>query len=57
MPPSVVLRSEPSTIRFKGKSQAIGARRLAIAGPRPSQGLKTPLVRTPPMLALADAAP
>ena len=29
-PPSGLLRSEPSTARFKGKSQAIVARRLAM---------------------------
>lgn len=36
-PPRFVLRSEPATVRFKGKSQAIGGRRLAMGWPRPSQ--------------------
>jgi hypothetical protein len=54
--PSGLLRSEPSTARFKGKSQAIGARRLDMARPRPA-GPSAPLVRTPTMLALAVPAP
>ena len=35
--PRFVLRSEPAAVRFKGKSQAIGARRLAMGRPRPAQ--------------------
>jgi hypothetical protein len=30
--PSVVLRSEPAAVRFKGKSRAIGSRRLDMGG-------------------------
>jgi len=46
--PSGLLRSEPSTARFKGKSQAIVARRLAMARPRPAQGLRPRLSATRP---------
>ena len=35
--PRFVLRSEPAAVRFKGKSQAIGDRRLVMGRPRPSQ--------------------
>jgi len=44
--PSGLLRSEPSTARFKGKSLAIGARRLDMARPRPAQGLRPRLSAT-----------
>lgn len=54
--PSGCARSEPSAIPFKGKSQAIGGRRLAMAGPPPSQG-SAPLVRTPAMLAWRPPPP
>jgi hypothetical protein len=35
--PRFVLRSEPAAVRFKGKSRAIGGRRLDMGRPRPSQ--------------------
>jgi hypothetical protein len=54
--PRFVLRSEPAAGRFKGKSQAIGDRRLVMGG-RVLRRPEGPLVRNPPMLALAAAAP
>ena len=54
--PRFVLRSEPAAGRFKGKSQAIGDRRLVMVG-RVLRRPEGPLVRNPPMLALAAAAP
>ena len=54
--PRFVLRSEPAAVRFKGKSRAIGGRRLDMGG-RVLRRPEGPLVRTPPMLALAAAAP
>lgn len=54
--PRFVLRSEPAAVRFKGKSQAIGGRRLVMGG-RVLRRPEGPLVRNPPMLALAAAAP
>ena len=53
--PSVCAAVEPAAVPFKGKSRAIGGRRLDMGG----RGLRRPegpLVRTPPMLA-ATAAP
>jgi hypothetical protein len=47
-PPSGLLRSEPSTARFKGKSQATVARRLDMARPRPAHGLRPRLSATRP---------
>ena len=54
--PRFVLRSEPAAVRFKGKSQAIGGRRL-VMGSRVLRRPEGPLVRNPPMLALAATAP
>ena len=54
--PRFVLRSEPAAVRFQGKSQAIGGRRLVMGG-RVLRRPRGPLVRNPPMLALAATAP
>ena len=54
--PRFVLRSEPAAVPFKGKSRAIGGRRLDMGG----RGLRRPegpLVRTPPMLAELPPTP
>ena len=45
---SGLLRSEPSTDRFKGKSRAIIARPLVMARPRHAQGLRPRLSATRP---------